>query len=163
MRRRPEIYVALILALAVPAHADGSVLYEYIVPDAAEDLRMGATTPDGAMPAAIDTQSGALAAPAEPRTNPAASQVAYGGSATPDSIDASYRIDRDTSRPDSVRYDHPFIPAVTPFKRLYAYDALDEGFELVVHDKLLRPIEIGGDVRPDDDQFYGDLFVDVVP
>jgi hypothetical protein len=139
------------------------VLHEYITPDVSEDLRMGATTEDGALPAAIDTRSGVLAAPTEPRTSSAASQVAYGGSATPDSIDASYRIDRDTSRPDSVRYDDPFIPAVTPFKRLYAYDALDEGFELLVRDKGLRRIEIGGESRPDDDQFFGDLFVDIVP
>ena len=163
MRFRPKIYVVAVLAFAAPAHADGPVLHEYIPPDAAEDLRMGATTLDGAMPAAIDTRSGALSAPTEPRTNAVASQVAYGGSATPDSIDASYRIDRDTSRPDSVRYDDPFIPAVTPFKRLYAYDGLDEAFELVVHDKTLRPLEVGGEVRPDDDQFFGDLFVDIVP
>ena len=163
MRHRPKIYVFAVLAFALPAHADGPVLHEYLAPDAAEDLRMGATTQDGAMPAAIDTRSGVLAAPTEPRTNSAASQVAYGGSATPDSIDASYRIDRDTSRPDAVRYDDPFIPAVTPFKRLYAYDGLDEGFELVVHDKQLRALPIGGEARPDDDQFYGDLFVDIVP
>ncbi|HKO49884.1 MAG TPA: transglutaminase domain-containing protein, partial [Polyangiaceae bacterium] len=144
MRLRPKIYVLAALSFAVPAHADGPVLHEYIAPDAAEDLRMGATTQDGAMPAAIDTRSGVLAAPSEPRTNSAASQVAYGGSATPDSIDASYRIDRDTSRPDAVRYDDPFIPAVTPFKRLYAYDGLDESFELVVHDKQLHAITIGG-------------------
>jgi hypothetical protein len=161
MRLRPKIYVIAMLAFALPAHADGPIVHEYIPPDASEDLRMGATTQDGAMPAAIDTKSGVLAAPAERRSAP--SQVAYGGSATPDSIDASYRIDRDTSRPESVRYDDPFIPAITPFKRLYAYDALDEGFELVVHDKLLRPLEVGGEARPDDDQFYGDLFVDVVP
>jgi len=163
MRFRPKIYVLAVLAFALPAHADGPVLHEYIAPDPAEDLRMGATTQDGAMPAAIDTRSGVVAAPSEPRTNSAASQVAYGGSATPDSIDASYRIDRDTSRPDAVRYDDPFIPAVTPFKRLYAYDGLDEGFELVVHDKQLRTLTIGGEARPDDDQFYGDLFVDIVP
>ncbi|HYQ45242.1 MAG TPA: transglutaminase-like domain-containing protein [Polyangiaceae bacterium] len=163
MRFRPKLYLVAVLAFALPAHADGPVLHEYISPDAAEDLRMGATTQDGTMPAAIDTPGGVLAAPTEPRTSSAASQVAYGGSATPDSIDASYRIDRDTSRPDAVRYDDPFIPAVTPFKRLYAYDGLDEGFELVVHDKQLRPLPIGGDVRPDDDQFYGDLYVDIVP
>jgi len=163
MRFRPQLPLVAMLAFALPAHADGPVLHEYISPDAAEDLRMGATTPDGAMPAAIDTRSGVLAAPAEPRTSSAASQVAYGHSATPDSIDASYRIDRDTSRPEAVRYDDPFIPAVTPFKRLYAYDGLDEGFELVVHDKQLRSLAIGGEPRPDDDQFYGDLFVDIVP
>ncbi|MEI9951932.1 MAG: transglutaminase-like domain-containing protein [Pseudomonadota bacterium] len=163
MRIRPKAYFVAVLAFAIPAHADGPVLHEYLAPDVAEDLRMGATTQDGAMPAAIDTRSGVLAAPTAPRTNSAASQVAYGGSATPDSIDASYRIDRDTSRPDAVRYDDPFIPAVTPFKRLYAYDGLDEGFELVVHDKQLRALAIGGEARPDDDQFYGDLFVDIVP
>ena len=163
MRFRLKPSVLAVLAFAIPAHADGPVLHEYISPDAAEDLRMGATTQDGTMPAAIDTRSGVLAAPSEPRTNSAASQVAYGGSATPDSIDASYRIDRDTSRPEAVRYDDPFIPAVTPFKRLYAYDDLDEGFELVVHDKQLRALPIGGEPRPDDDQFYGDLFVDIVP
>lgn len=161
MHLRSPIYLFAILAFALPAHADGPIVHEYIPPDATEDLRMGATTQDGQMPAAIDTRSGVLAAPVEQRSAP--TQVAYGGSATPDSIDASYRIDRDTSRPESVRYDDPFIPAVTPFKRLYAYDALDEGFELVVHDKLLRPIEVGGEARPDEDQFYGDLFVDVVP
>src|SRR6185369_6499118 len=155
MRFRPRLPLIAVLAFAIPAHADGPVLHEYITPDAAEDLRMGATTPDGAMPAAIDTRSGVLAAPTEPRTSSAASQVAYGGSATPDSIDASYRIDRDTSRPEAVRYDDPFIPAVTPFKRLYAYDGLDEGFELVVHDKQLRTLPIGGEPRPDDDQLWG--------
>ena len=163
MRLRIPIYALALLGFALPAHADGPVLHEYLAPDVSEDLRMGATTEDGAMPAAIDTRSGVLAAPTELRTNSAASQVAYGGSATPDSIDASYRIDRDTSRPDSVRYDDPFIPAVTPFKRLYAYDALDEGFELLVRDKSLRTIEVGGEAHPDDDQFFGDLFVDVVP
>jgi hypothetical protein len=148
-------------AIALPARADGPIVHEYIPPDPAEDLRMGATSYDGALPAAIDTPSGVLAAPPQARVAP--TEVAYGGSATPDSIDASYRIDRDTTRPDSVRYDDPFIPAVTPFKRQYAFDALDEGFEFVVRDKILRPIEIGGEARPDEDQFYGDLFVDVVP
>ena len=161
LRVRPKIYVLAVLAFALPAHADGPIVHEYIPSDASEDLVMGATTPDGQMPAAIDTKNGPLAAPVDKR--PAPNRTVYGGPATPDSIDASYRIDRDTSRPDSVRYDDPFIPAITPFKRLYAYDALDEDFELVVHDKLLRPIEIGGEPRPDDDQFYGDLFVDMVP
>lgn len=161
LRRRA--WLLAILAFTVPALADGPVLHEYLAPDASEDLRMGATTQDGTMPAAIETKSGVLPAPSESRNDAPSNQVAYGGSATPDSIDASYRIDRDTTRPDSVRYDDPFIPAVTPFKRLYAYDALDEGFELVVHDKQLRPLEVGGEARPDDDQFYGDLFVDIVP
>jgi hypothetical protein len=140
------------------ALADGPVLHEFIVPDPAEDLALEATTPDGKLPAALDTPSGVVPAPAENKAPP---QVAYGGNATPDSIDATYRIDRDTTRPDAVSYDDPFVPAVTPFKRLYAYDSVDENLELVVGDKKLRPVEIAGNARDSEDQFFGDLFVDV--
>ncbi len=56
MRIRPKAYFVAVLAFAIPAHADGPVLHEYLAPDVAEDLRMGATTQDGAMPAAIDTR-----------------------------------------------------------------------------------------------------------
>jgi len=91
------------------------------------------------------------------------SEHAYGGNATPDSIDASFRVDRDTTRPDSVSYDEPFIPAVVPFKRLYAYDDVDESFELTVFDKSLTRLEVGGKPGPADYQFYADLFVDVAP
>src|SRR3954469_24550158 len=111
MRVRPRIYVLAVLAFALPAHADGPIVHEYIPPDASEDLAMGATTPDGQMPAAIDTKSGPLGAPVDKR--PAPNRTVYGGPATPDSIDASYRIDRDTSRPETVHYDDPFIPAIT--------------------------------------------------
>ncbi|HEY3497759.1 MAG TPA: transglutaminase domain-containing protein [Polyangiaceae bacterium] len=136
---------------------DGLPLHEFIPDDPAEDLALRATTEDGRLPAAVDTPSGVVPAPARKRPAP---QVAYGGNATPDSIDASYRIDRDTTRPDAVSYDDPFIPAITPFKRLYAYDSVDESVELVVADRRLRAVELGGAALPGEDQFYGDLFVD---
>jgi hypothetical protein len=149
------------IGLAAPfALADGGLkLHEFVPDDPAEDLAFRATTEDGRLPAAVDTPSGVVAAPPQRRTPP---QVAYGGNATPDSIDASYRIDRDTTRPDVVSYDDPFIPAITPFKRLYAYDSVDESVELVVSDRRLRRVEMGGAALPGEDQFYGDLFVDVV-
>lgn len=150
--------VVLVASLVGPALADGPVLHEYIEPDPAEDLALEATTPDGKLPAALDTPSGVVPAPPAQKPPP---PVAYGGNATPDSIDATYRIDRDTSRPEAVSYDDPFVPAVTPFKRLYAYDAVDENLELVVGDKKLYPIETGAQARDGDDQFFGDLFVDV--
>jgi hypothetical protein len=150
----------LTLVLATNAFADGPILHEFIPADPEEDLELRATTPDGRMPAAIETPSGVVGAPTERRDEP---QVAYGGNATPDSIDSSYRLDRDTTRPNSVSYDDPFIPSVMPFKRLYAYDAVDESMELVVADKRRKRLEIGGTAAPGEDQFYGDLFVDVVP
>ncbi len=147
-----------LLGFTAQAYADGPVLHEFIAQDPREDLELQATTPDGKMPAALDTPSGVVPAPADKKTQP---QVAYGGNATPDSIDATYRIDRDTTRPEAVSYDDPFVPAVTPFKRLYAYDSVDESLELVVGDKKLRRIFVGVEPLQSEDQFFADLFVDV--
>jgi hypothetical protein len=151
-----------VLVVALPAGADGPILHEYIEPDEQEDLLLRTTTANGALPAAIDTPSGVVRAP-DPLAPVDMSDRAYGGSSTPNSPDARYRIDRDTTRPDVVGYDDPFIPSVTPFKRLYAYDAVDESLELVVADKRLRPIVIGGGQPPGaaDDQFFADLVVDL--
>src|SRR5215212_6960166 len=126
MGRRPALRglpVAL-LSVAFTAQAQAPVLHEYIEPNPTEDVELSATTPDGAMPAALETESGVVPAPQSGDRKPKG-EHAYGGNATPDSIDASFRVDRDTTRPDSVSYDEPFIPAVAPFKRLYAYDAVD--------------------------------------
>ena len=164
MRLRPFHWlpVALFSVAAVAWAQSSPVLHEYIEPNPTEDVELSATTPDGAMPAALETQSGVVPAP-QTGERKQKNEHAYGGNATPDSIDASFRVDRDTSRPDSVSYDEPFIPAIVPFKRLYAYDAVDESFELTVFDKSLSKLEVGGKPGPADDQFYADLFVDVAP
>lgn len=164
MRRRSFAWLLIAIgSVAVTALAQAPVLHEYIEPNAAEDVAFSATTPDGAMPAALETESGLVPAPQTGERSKPKNEHAYGGNATPDSIDASFRVDRDTTRPDSVSYDEPFIPAVAPFKRLYAYDAVDESFELTVFDKSLSKLELGGKPGPADDQFYADLFVDVQP
>ncbi len=163
VRRRPLRWLPLALcSVTVTALAQAPLVHEYIEPNAAEDVAFSATTQDGAMPAALDTPSGVVPSPETADRKPKG-EHAYGGNATPDSIDASFRVDRDTTRPDSVAYDEPFIPAVAPFKRLYAYDSVDESFELTVFDKSLTKLEIGGKPGPADDQFYADLFVDVAP
>jgi len=149
------------LATSAPANADGPLAHEYFEPIPEEDVLLQARTASGAMPAAIDTPSGVVRAPDATR-NPASSEVVYDGSSTPNSTDAVYQVDRDTSRPDRVGYDDPFVPAVTPFKRLYAHDAVDQNLELVVSDKRLQRIEVGGEeVRADEDRFYADLVVDL--
>jgi hypothetical protein len=163
MRRRSFRWLCLALSsVALTAWAQAPLLHEYIEPNPAEDVELSATTQDGAMPAAIETESGVVPAPQSGERKPKG-EHAYGGNATPDSIDASYRVDRDTTRPDAVSYDEPFIPALAPFKRLYAYDAVDESFELTVFDKQLTRLEVGGKPGPQDDQFYADLFVDLAP
>lgn len=154
------LLVAASAGFALVALADAPVLHEYIEPDAAEDLELGATTPDGRMPAAVRTPSGVIRAPGFADLN-LPRQTAYGGGATPDSIDATFRLDRDTSEPSAVRYDDPFTPSVTPFKRQYAFDAVDAELALGVHDKTLSALPIGGSLASGDDHFFGDLFVDV--
>ncbi len=147
------------MTLAALAHA-GPVLHEYFEVDLAEDLKLGATTRDGSFPAALETESGIVPAPQSAReVDP--STTTYGGNSTPNSADSTYRIDRNTTRPSLVNYDDPFTPPITPFKRLYAYDAVDEGLELLVHDKSLKKLQIGGQARDGEDQFYADLFVDL--
>ncbi|MCC6215331.1 MAG: transglutaminase domain-containing protein [Polyangiaceae bacterium] len=161
-RLRAAFSGALVAAIAASPAGAGPVLHEYIEPSAEEDLAVAATTADGRMPAALDTPGGVAPAP-PPSRSPLDTSKAYGGSSTPTSADASYRVDANTSRPDSVEYDDPFSPAITPFKRLHAYDAVDERFELVVapEHRALAAVPSGGDATPLDDQFYADLVVDV--
>lgn len=160
-RHLAKLLAVLIVALVLPAHAAGPVLHTYFDPDPGEDLALNATTSDGKLPAAIETPSGVAQAP-DPLRAPRSNEPTYGGKSTPGSVDATYRIDRNTSRPDLVSYDDPFIPAVTPFKRLFAYDVVEESLELGVADKGMTKLSIGGSVHSGDDQFYADMNVDLV-
>lgn len=164
-RRAPRAFltallaVSLGLAVGIPAQA-GPVLHEFFEVDLEEDLKLGATTRDGSFPAVLETESGIVPAPS-PARNADPSTTAYGGSSTPNSADSTYRIDRNTTRPSLVNYDDPFTPPITPFKRLFAYDAVDEDFELFVSNKELSEVPLGGHARDGEDQFYADLFVDL--
>jgi hypothetical protein len=159
--------VALVGTLVAPplrTAVAGPVVHELIEPDAVEDLAVQATTQSGALPAALDTPSGPVTAP-DPRRAPNPQQPAYGGSSTPSSRDAEYQVDTNTTQPDVVSYDDPFIPSIAPFKRMFAYDAVDDAAELVVaaEHKGLSPLAVGGSASPVDDQFFADLQVDLAP
>ncbi|MBN2192654.1 MAG: transglutaminase domain-containing protein [Polyangiaceae bacterium] len=158
---RPFSVLVAAALLTGPAVADAPVLHEYFPRDDAEDLSFGATTADGRLPAAIDTPSGVIPAP-DPSRSPLAPDHVYGGRSEAHGTSAEYRIDRNTSRPSNVEYDDPFNPSVTPFKRAFAYDAVDRQLALSVADPKLRPLEVGGSPQPGDDQFYADLVIDLV-
>jgi hypothetical protein len=155
-------WLVALLALALPAHAAGPVLHEHFPSDPGEDLKLNATTSDGRMPSAIETRSGVVKAPETSAKDPLDSEQAYGGKSTPNSADATYRIDKNTSRPEQVEYDDPFRPSITPFKRTFAYDMVDSALELGVANKELSAIPIGGRPPEREDQFYADLVVDLV-
>src|SRR5690606_21410423 len=69
--------------------------------------------------------------------------------------DDEYRLDGNTSQPYQVGYSDPFTPSIPPFKRLFAYDAVNADLELVVAKSALRPVHVGGVARPSHDQFMG--------
>lgn len=154
--------IALALGAGAPAALASPVLHEFIKPDAAEDLALSATTAAGRLPAALDTPSGIVPAP-DVEKSPFSGQTTYGGSSTPNSPDATYRIDRNTTQPDLVRYDDPFVPSITPFKRLHAFDAVDEQLELVVWSKSLMALASSGRApQAGEDAFFADIVVDLI-
>ena len=161
-RARALLVGVALFALSLVSYAEAPILHEFIPPDPTEDLELGSMTPDGRMPAAQRTPSGVISAPGFLDNN-SPRQVAYGGGSTPDSIDATFRLDRDTTEPSVVRYDDPFTPAVAPFKRQYAFDAVDPDLGLVVRERRLESLSIGGGLPDGYDRFFGDLFVDLVP
>jgi hypothetical protein len=152
--------VALLVFAAFPASAGGPIVHEYIPPQPTEDLLLQATTLGSHIRAALDTPVGVVTAP-DVRRGPASNEMAYGGASTPSSSDASYGVDRLTAEPGVLGYHDPFIPSIAPFKRLYAYDSADESLRLRVHRTALERLEIGGDARAGEDQFYGDMVVDL--
>jgi hypothetical protein len=72
-----------------------------------------------------------------------------------------YRLDGNTSTPSLVGYSDPFSPSIPPFKRLFAYDGVNQNLELVVAREALTPVGAGGAARPADDQFFAEVKVDV--
>jgi transglutaminase-like putative cysteine protease len=158
--RRLSLAAAIaLLALSAPASGEvkGAVLHEPIPADPAEDLAMRVML-DGDLPAALQTPSGLVSAP-DPRAVPSSTDSAYGAR----SDSGSFTPDRDTQRPQVSAYDDPFTPSTAPFKRLEAFDAVREDYQLYVRDTRLVTVSLGAPPGPDDEAFYADLVVDAAP
>ncbi len=160
-RAAAPFLLAAVVASSGVVDAQSSLLHEFVPPDAAEDLSFTATTIDGDLHAAVKTPSGIATAP-DPRRPPDA-RPAYGGTTVDDSPDSTYEPDRDTRRPTVENYEDPFIPSTTPFKRLRAFDTVLEDYTLAVRDKSLRAVPVGGAIGNDEEPFYGDFSVALVP
>lgn len=171
--QRPTSWLWLALLLwgtAQPAHAQPRhepVLHEYLAPDTKEDLALSTTTASGELPAAIRTPSGTVTPP-DVNRDPEPRHV-YN---EPSDDEATLRPDRDTRRPEVEHYDDPFSPSLTPFKRLYAYDAVREDYTLYVAGtsrsgmSRLRPVVVGAsragvEDAQGEERFFGDMTVSV--
>jgi len=148
--------------LPPPAGAQsGPVLHVFVPPDPSEDVALAATTLDGNLPAAIETPSGIATAP-DPQKPPDQKKMYTGGSPD-DTPDSTYEPDRDTRQPNVENYEDPFSPSTAPFKRMRAYDFVDADYTLRVADKSTTTVPVGGEIRTDDEPFYGDFSVELLP
>ena len=76
----------------------------------------------------------------------------------------TFTPDRDTRRPDVLRYVDPFVPSTAPFKRLVAFDAVNEKFALYTFHSHLSPLPVvHGAAMAGEDVFYGDIPVEIGP
>ncbi len=157
--------LAILALVAQPAGAQdvgqSSRLHEFVPPDPNEDVRLAATTLDGNLPAAIETPSGVATAP-DPAKPPDADHL-YTGGTTDDGPESTYQPDRDTRQPDIENYDDPFSPSTAPFKRLRAFDTVDKDYVLGVANKATSVLPVTGSVNADDESFYGDFSVELLP
>ena len=156
-----KVMAVATLCLTLPAGAQNSISHEYVPPDPKEDVSLAATTLDGNLPAALETNSGVATAP-DPRRPPDPNNLHTGGS-TDDTPDSTFPPDRDTRQPAIENYDDPFAPATTPFKRLRAYDTFDADYNLKVANRQTTSVPVGGEVNQGDDPFYADLSVELLP
>lgn len=157
--RRAALLALALAAISVAALAGGTV-HEFIPADPKEDVLLGSTTPVGDLPAALETPSGLVSAP-DPFRLPSPAERAYTRGQSPET--STFQPDRDTRRVPQVDYDDPFSPTLAPFKRLSAFDAINQDYSFRVADPVLRKVSVGGAAQSGEDPFYADLNVDLVP
>ena len=161
--------LVLLLGQRADAQTAGQpMLHEFLPADTQEDLALETTAAAGKLPAAIRTPSGTITPPDVSR-EPEPSRIYR----EPAAEEPGFRPDRDTRRPEVEHYDDPFSPTLTPFKRLYAFDAVRDDYTLYVRgngtrggDRQYRPVPVAS---PDDaserrgeERFFGDMSVDLV-
>jgi len=159
--RRASLLVLLSLAAVTAlAYAEGRapLLHEYFAPEEADTLSLPTLGASGAAtPTTIDTPSGPITAPDPSRTPPPSQTYRR----DPETTSSTYQPDRDTRRPESETYEDPFTPQLTPYKRLFAFDAVRDDYSLYVRDPQQRPLAIREAVVDGDDRFFADLVVDL--
>ena len=160
--KRVAVIVAAISIASVAQGQTTTTLHEQISIDPHDDIVMGVVL-EGDIPAAIETRSGVFSAP-DPHRTPTSAELAAAQRAQQESSASSkFTPDRDTRRPDVLRYVDPFTPSTAPFKRLVAFDSVDSSFALYTPDRRFT-LNVSHDApRHGEDAFYADLAVDVGP
>lgn len=163
---RRKVSLLVVASVLVTAFATAApVLHEYfdvdgVAPPQRAEGASGSSATGNVRPNA--TAASGLSTDAKSSNDSAEKSRANADSASHQALAAvsdpdRYRLDANTSRPDNVNYSDPFTPAIPPFKRMYAFDAVNAQLELIVADPGLAPLRVGGRVAAGDDQFMGDV------
>ncbi len=136
------------------------VLHEHFEPDPKEDVELGVRVTAAGLPAALQGQSGPVPLP-DPARPIDRQEPSYHERQT--EAAKRFRIDRETTDPGRLSYHEPFRPSIAPFKRTHVFDSVNSEFDLAVSDPRLRPVTIAGAPGPQEDQFFGDLVLEMVP
>ena len=158
------VVAALVVCASTPADARNpdAILHERIPPDPREDVALSISL-DGDLPAAIDTPSGIVPAP-DPQ-KPPDTPAPYAPKAKDSELGHAFHPDPNTQKPDALAYDEPFNPSTAPFKRLRAYDQVQQDYSLTVENEHVKVMKTGSPATPhaNEDLFYADMIVDVTP
>ena len=150
-----QVCGALVLASSGSAAQSvvGPVLHEYFDWSAELDVE-----PSPQLPAGLAENVDIIPTDQAP-PDPA---VANGAVQNEDREQDEYQLDGNTSQPDRVGYSDPFTPSIPPFKRVFAYDTVNPELRLVVANPTLSAVPIGGAPSARDDQFYGEVAVNLI-
>ncbi len=134
--------------VAVPAAAE-IVVHEFVAPGASIVSMIGRGGSDS------------LAAAAPMPTQAPSNEHVYRDKQGEGPLAERYAGDRTTTDPGPQAYEDPFTPTMTPYKRLYALDALAEDGALVVASSTLRPVPVGRSLGRDEDSIVADFWVEL--
>jgi hypothetical protein len=110
----------------------------------------------GALPASIQVDDQVLPRPPSRETTPTRGEPVL----RPDAADRTtdIRPDRTTTLDGVLTYAAVFNPSIVPFKRMGAFDRVEQGYRLGVGDPTLRPVPVTSlPTPPDRDPFWGSL------
>ena len=159
MRRHALLLVPVAFLVIGSRPAEGNsapLLHEPIPVDVHDDLAMGVTLAGG-LPAALQTKNGQVVSAPDPSRPATPSDIAAQKAFEEQLQNDTYVPDRDTRRPNTLPYTDPFTPSTTPFKRLAAFDAVNDRFELYGARKEMRSLTVGGSTGPAEDRFFADI------
>jgi hypothetical protein len=107
-------------------------------------------------PTAIGTGTRLLPEPStrQPRQS---DEILHGGGSYAGDRLTEWNPDYETGSDDTLQYVEVFNPAVIPFKRMTALDAVDNKFRLITYTRGKTDLPVGGKQRSDEDLFWGSL------